>query len=220
MKIEFNAKQRVAQGTGASRRLRHAGQVPGILYGGGTAAQPITIDHNELYLQLKREAFHSSVLTMNLDGQPQPVLLRDLQMHAYKRQVLHIDFQRVDPNQKIHVKVPLHFINGEISPGVKLQGGIASHTVNELEISCLPADLPEFIEVDLKDLSAGHSLHVSDIPMPKGVEPILHRGENPVVASIVVPKGTTAEELEAGAAAVVTTAAPAAATPAKVAEKK
>ena len=129
MKDEFNATKRAEQGTGASRRLRRAGRVPGILYGGGEAAQPIAIDHNELFHKLKHEAFHSSILTMILDGTKQQVLLRDVQMHAYKALVEHIDFQRVDVSQKIYVKVPLHFINAEIAPGVKLQGGIASHTV-------------------------------------------------------------------------------------------
>ncbi|HWR87815.1 MAG TPA: 50S ribosomal protein L25/general stress protein Ctc, partial [Acidiferrobacterales bacterium] len=174
MQIEFNAAKRNEQGTGASRRLRRSGRVPGNLYGGTDAALAISLDHNEIYHLLKRETFHSSILTMNLEGSRQQVLLRELQMHAYKRQAMHLDFQRVDASHKIHVKVPLHFINGDIAPGVKQQGGIASHVMNELDISCLAADLPGFIEVDLKDLSAGHSLKVSDLVMPKGVEAVLH----------------------------------------------
>ncbi|MFZ2911020.1 MAG: 50S ribosomal protein L25/general stress protein Ctc, partial [Candidatus Desulfobacillus denitrificans] len=186
MKIEINANKRELQGTGASRRLRRAGKVPGILYGGETAAQPIEVDHNALFHSLRQEAFHASILTMNLDGQKQQVLLRDYQMHAYKPQVLHIDFQRVAADRKIHMKVPLHFVNADIAPGVKLQGGVVSHVLNELNISCLPADLPEFIEVDMKDVSVGHSIHVKDIGLPKGVEAMLHRNENPVVATITV----------------------------------
>jgi large subunit ribosomal protein L25 len=225
MKIEFNANKRELQGTGASRRLRRAGKVPGILYGGETAAQPIEVDHNQLFHQLKLEAFHASVLSMNLDGQKQQVLLRDYQMHAFKPQVLHADFQRVAADRKIHMKVPLHFINTDIAPGVKLQGGVVSHVLNELNVICLPADLPEFIEVDMKDVSVGHSIHVKELNLPKGVEAVLHRNENPVVATIVVPRGTTEADLavvEEAAAATAAPAAPAAAAaaPAKQAEKK
>jgi large subunit ribosomal protein L25 len=224
MKIEFNASKRELQGTGASRRLRRAGKVPGILYGGETAAQPIEVDHNQLFHQLKLEAFHASVLSMNLDGQKQQVLLRDYQMHAFKPQVLHADFQRVAADRKIHMKVPLHFINTDIAPGVKLQGGVVSHVLNELNVICLPADLPEFIEVDMKDVSVGHSIHVKELNLPKGVEAVLHRNENPVVATIVVPRGTTEADLavveEAAAAAAPAAPAAAAAAPAKQAEKK
>ena len=220
MKIEFNANKRELQGTGASRRLRRAGKVPGILYGGETAAQPIEVDHNQLFHQLKLEAFHASVLSMNLDGQQQQVLLRDYQMHAFKPLVLHADFQRVAADRKIHMKVPLHFINTDIAPGVKLQGGVVSHVLNELNVVCLPADLPEFIEVDMKDVSVGHSIHIKELNLPKGVEAVLHRNENPVVATIVVPRRTTEADLAVGdeAAAAVAPAAPAA--PAKQAEKK
>lgn len=219
MEIKINATTRAAQGTGASRRLRRAGRVPGILYGGAVPAQPIDLDHNELWHQLKHEAFHSSIVTMDLDGASQNVLLRDVQMHAYKRQVTHVDFQRVDATHKIHVKVPLHFVNAEIAPGVKLQGGIASHTMNELDIECLPVDLPEFVEVDLKDLTVGNSLHVTDLKLPKGVAAVLHKGENPVVASIVVHRGTSVEELATGEEAGTATAAVTPA-PAKQPEKK
>jgi large subunit ribosomal protein L25 len=226
MKIEFSANKRALQGTGASRRLRRAGKVPAILYGGDQTAQPIEVDHNQLFHSLKQEAFHASVLGMNLDGQKLQVLLRDVQMHAFKPQVLHVDFQRVAADQKIHMRVPLHFVNADIAPGIKLQGGIVSHVLNELDVSCLPGDLPEFIEVDMKDVSVGHSVHVKDLKLPKGVEPQLHKGENPVVATIVVPRGTTADELAvadeaaAAAAASAAAAAPAAAAPAKQSEKK
>ena len=224
MKIEIIANKRELQGTGASRRLRRAGKVPGILYGGETAALPIEVDHNTLFHSLKQEAFHASILTMNLDGQKQPVLLRDYQMHAFKPQVLHIDFQRVAADKKIHMKVPLHFVNADIAPGVKLQGGVVSHVLNELNIICLPADLPEFVEVDMKDVSVGHSVHVKELNLPKGVEAVLHRNENPVVATITVPRGTTEAELavveQAAAAAPAAGAAAPAAAPAKQPEKK
>ncbi len=226
MTIEFNASKRELQGTGASRRLRRAGRVPGILYGGSQqAAQAIEVDHNQIYHSLKLEAFHASILTMNMDGEKQPVLLRDVQRHPFKPLVLHVDFQRVAADRKIHMRVPLHFVNADIAPGVKLQGGVVTHVLNELDISCLPGDLPEFIEVDMKEVSVGHSVHAKDLKMPTGVEAVLHRGENPVVATIVVPRGTTSEDLAAGeeaaaAAAPAAGAAAPAAAPAKQTEKK
>ena len=189
MTIEFNASARAEQGSGASRRLRRSGKVPAIVYGGATAAQPITLDHNAIFHALRKEAFHSSVLMLNVDGAKESVILRNVHMHAFKQQVTHIDFQRVDATHKLHVKVPLHFVNAEISPGVKTQGGIASHVVTELEVMCLAADLPSFIEVDLSGLSVGHSLHVSGLKLPAGVEAVLHKGEDPVVAAIAVPRG-------------------------------
>jgi large subunit ribosomal protein L25 len=201
MKIEVNAMKRDAQGTGASRRLRRAGRVPGIVYGGGSSAQAVDLNHKELYFGLKNEAFHSSVLTLNIDGAKEPVLLRDFQMHPYKPLVLHIDFQRVDANQKIHMKVPLHFVNSEIAPGVKLAGGVVSHLITEAEVQCLPAVLPEFIEVDLSKLEAGQTIHLSDLPLPVGVEfASLSRGEDQGVANILAIRGgATAGEGETAA---------------------
>ena len=215
MQLEFNAKKRDGQGTGASRRLRRTGRVPGILYGGQSAPQQIDIDHNELYQLLRKEAFYSSVLNVNLEGAKEMCLLRDVQRHPYRMQILHVDFQRIDATHTIHQKVPLHFINADIAPGVKLGGGMVSHTMNDVDVKCLPADLPAFIEVDLKDLAAGQSIHVSQLPLPKGVE-IVHHGEgDPVVASIVMKGGPATEEPEA--APVVVAAAPAA--PVKKAER-
>ncbi len=209
MPIEFNAKKRDAQGTGASRRLRHAGRVPGILYGGTAAPQPIDLDHNELFQLLRKETFHSSVLNINLDGTKEMCLLRDVQRHPFKALVLHADFQRIDATHKIHQKVPLHFINAEIAPGVKTGGGMVSHVMNEVDVKCLPADLPAFIEVDLKDLAAGHSIHVSQLPLPKGVE-VVHHGEgDPVVATILVKGGGSASAEVEEATPVATPAAPA-----------
>jgi large subunit ribosomal protein L25 len=136
---------------------------------------------------------------MDLDGAKEQVLLRALNMHPYKMQVQHVDFQRVSKDKKVHMKVPLHFANAEKSAGVKEQGGIVSHILNELNITCLPADVPEFIEVDLSSLTVGHSLHVRDIALPKGVEPVLHKNENPVVATVIIPSLVTEEEETAAA---------------------
>lgn len=220
MQIEINASKRVKQGTGASRRLRRTGRVPAILYGGEQGAEPIELDHNEIYHNLKLEAFHASVLSMTLDGRKQSVLLRDVQMHAYRSQIVHLDFQRVEANRKIHVKVPLHFVNAESAPGVKLQGGIVSHIMNDVDISCLPSDLPEFIEVDLQELSAGHSVHVSNLKLPKGVDPVLHGDEDPVVATILMPRGTATEEAVPGEEVATPAPAVSTPTPAKAGDKK
>lgn len=202
MHFEINATKRDAQGTGASRRLRRAGRVPGIVYGGGKPAQAVSLDHKELFQLLRQEASHSSILGLNLEGQKEQVLLKDVQLHPYKQQIMHVDFQRVDATHKVHVKVPLHFLNGDIAPGVKLQGGVLSHVMTEVEVVCLPKDLPEFIEVDLKDLSAGHSLHLSHLKLPPGVElPQLQRGEDPAVATILGAKAGESGAAEEGGAA-------------------
>jgi large subunit ribosomal protein L25 len=198
MKIEISADKRTLQGKGASRRLRRSGIVPAVIYGGEAPAQSIEMNHKDLFYNLKHEAFHASILTISVDGKKEPVLLRDIQMHPFKQQVLHVDFQRVDKNKKIHMKVPLHFVNAEISPGVKTSGGIVSHILTEVDISCLPGDLPEFISVDLAELTAGHTLHLSDLVLPKGVETVaLAKGENLPVATIVIPRSALSEEAAA-----------------------
>ncbi len=195
--MEIEVTKRTVQGTGASRRLRHNGRVPGILYGAGKDALAIELDHNELFHKLRQESFHASVLNLKLDGEVLPALLRDVQMHPFRAIVLHVDFQRVDVNRKIHMKVPLHFINADISPGVKLSGANISHILNEVEVLCLPADLPEFIEVDLKDLTVGHSLHLSDITAPAGIEfAAVVKGDNPPVAAAVLPRAARVEDEE------------------------
>ena len=195
MKIEITARKREAQGTGASRRLRRSGKVPGILYGGDKAPVNIELEHKDLLQKLHTEAFHASILALKLDeGAPEQVLLRTFNMHPYKPQVQHVDFQRVSKDKKIHMKVPLHFVNAEKSPGVKEQGGVASHIMNELDITCFPDDLPEFIEVDLGNLSVGNSIHIRELTLPKGVETVLHKAENPVVATVILPALVTEEE--------------------------
>ncbi|MFC7516205.1 50S ribosomal protein L25/general stress protein Ctc [Herbaspirillum sp. GCM10030257] len=190
---------RKEQGSGASRRLRNAGQTPGIIYGGTAAPVAIALDHNALFHALKKEAFHSSILDMEIEGKVEKVLLRDFQMHAFKQLVLHADFQRVDQNQKIHVKVPLHFINAEISPAVKLGGAIISHVMNELDVTCLPSDLPEFVEVDLSTVEVGATVHLSDITLPKGVSAVLHGQDDPTIATASVPAGQVSADDAAAA---------------------
>ena len=205
MKFEIGANQRKAQGTGASRRLRRSGKVPGIVYGGAQGAVNIELDHKELYRNLTNEKFHASILTLKLESGAEQVLLRAFDMHPFKAQVQHVDFQRVSKDKKVHMKVPLHFVNAEKSQGVKEQAGVVSHVLNELDIVCLPDDLPEFIEVDLIELSVGKSVHARDLVLPKGVESTLHKDENPVVATCILPALIVEEE------AVTAEAVPAAA---------
>ena len=190
------AFKRELQGSGASRRLRNSGQTPGIIYGGTEAPVTISLDHNALYHALKKEAFHSSILDLEIDGKVQKVQLRDFQVHAFKQLVLHADFQRVTASEKLHVKVALHFENAEISPAVKLHGATISHVLNEIEIECLPADLPEFITVDLTNVDVGTSVHVADLALPKGVTAVTH-GNDLTVATASVPAGQVAAEAAA-----------------------
>jgi large subunit ribosomal protein L25 len=216
MAIEVNATPRSTQGKGASRRLRHAARVPGVVYGGGQPALNIELDHKDLAHQLKQETFHASILTLNLEGASLPVLLRDYQMHPWRLQVLHVDFQRVAKDRKIHMKVPLHFVNTEQAPGVKTGGGSVNHVLTELDISCLPDDLPAHIEVDLVNLQMGHSIRLSELKLPKGVESVqLRGGDDAVVATIPVPKAEPVVE----EVALVTTAVAAPAAEAAASEK-
>jgi len=210
-KIEFTAFPRQGgEGRGASRRLRRSGKAPGIVYGGSSEPTQVELDHNALLHALKSERFHASILTMKLGDASHQVLLRDVQMHPYRPLVLHIDFQRVDANKKIHMKVPLHFINAELSPAVKEGGAVVSHVLNEIDISCLPKDLPEFIEVDLSSLELSHALKASGLKLPHGVVALTH-GKDPVVATAVIPKAIveTEEETAAAADAAAAAAAPA-----------
>ncbi len=196
--MNFVAFERSKQGTGASRRLRNSGKTPGIVYGGSGEPKLIELDHNALWHALKKEAFHASILDMELNGQSSKVLLRDYQMHPFKQLVLHIDFQRVEANTVLHMKVPLHYAGEENSPAVKNDKCLINHVVNEIEVNCLPADLPEFIAVDLSKLESGKSLHLDDIQLPKGVKAVTHGKPNPVLVSVTVP---VEEEIVAPAAA-------------------
>ncbi len=195
--MKFVAFERAKQGTGASRRLRNSGKTPGIVYGGKGEPQLIELDHNALWHALKKEAFHASILEMDLAGQTSKVLLRDVQYHPFKQLVLHVDFQKVDATTKLHMKVPVHYVKAEESQAVKFEACVVNHVISELEINCLPADLPEFIEVDLSGLKKGMSLHLDDIQLPKGVTAVTHGKKNPVLVSVV---STVAEEAPAPAA--------------------
>jgi len=215
--MKFTAYERTQQGTGASRRLRNAQKVPGIVYGAGAPAM-IELDHNALFFALKKEAFHSSLLEMELAGKTEQVLLRDYQMHPFRPIVMHIDFQRVDATTKITKKVPLHYVNEENSVAVKTDGCVVNHIVNEINIQCLASQLPEFITVDLGGLTKGQSLHVSDIQLPPGTKVVTHGKPNPVIVSANVQ---AAEEEEPAAVAAPVVAAPAPApTKAKKSEKQ
>lgn len=195
MAIEINAVKRDLKGTGASRRLRRAGNVPGVVYGGNKEAQPIEVDHKELFLEFRHEAFHASVLTLILDGKKESVLLRDFQMHPVRNTIQHVDFQRVSATEKIHVKVPLHFINEDMAPGVKLGGGIVAHILTEADVSCLAKDLPEFIEVNVGELQMGDSVHLSQIKLPKGVEFVqLAHDNDAAVVSIAKTRGSVSDD--------------------------
>ena len=212
------ANKRDAQGTSASRRLRHAGKVPGVLYGGSGAAQAIEVEHNPLFHALRKEKFHASILDMELDGASERVLLRDFQMHPYRPLVLHVDFQRVSENQKIHMRVPLHFVGQEDSPAVKLGGGLISHIMSEVDVACLPKDLPEFIEADIGHLQLNQSLKISDLKLPAGVTSVeMTQGKD---ASVVSVHSQRAEEAETPAAEAAAPAAGDKKEPAKKEEPK
>ncbi|ABE43242.1 50S ribosomal protein L25/general stress protein Ctc [Polaromonas sp. JS666] len=203
--MKFVAFERAKQGTGASRRLRITGRTPGIVYGGTGEPSLIELDHNALWHAIKKEAFHASVLEMEMGGKTEKVLLRDLQMHPFKQQVLHIDFQRVDARTRLTMKVPLHYSGEEESPAVKVENCLVNHVLTELSISCLPKDLPEFIDINLGGLKKGTSLHVKDITLPKGVKFVAKGGQdNPVLVSV----SAVSEEAEADAAAAAAAAVP------------
>jgi large subunit ribosomal protein L25 len=218
--MKIVAFERAKQGTGASRRLRITGRTPAIVYGGTGEPQLIELDHNALWHALKKEAFHSTILDLEMDGKEDKVLLRNVQMHPFKQLVLHIDFQRVDANTKLHMKVPLHYSGDEESPAVKTEGCIADHVVTELEVKCLPADLPEFIKVDLSGLKKGSPLHLADIVLPKGVTVVTRGNKNPVLVAVMmvaaveaeatVESATAAPDASAAAATGATAVAPAA----------
>ena len=201
MSVNFvvEAEVRGASGTSDSRRLRHAGKVPCVMYGGGDDNINLVVDHNKLLHQLEVEAFHSAILKIKTKDGEQKAILRDVHMHPYKPQIMHVDFQRVSSKVKLTMSVPLHFKGDNSSPGVKDEGGIMTHLMNEVEITCFPADLPEFIYVDISHLHMGESFHLSEIQLPEGVElaHAIQEGEDdPSVASVLAPKIQTAETEE------------------------
>ena len=186
--MNFVAFERAKQGTGASRRLRNSGRTPCIVYGG--SAEPVTaeVDHNTLWHALKKEAFHSSVLDMELAGQTSQVVLRNVQYHPFKQLVLHVDFQRVDAKTRLHLKVPVHYTGAEESPAVKADNCTVNPIANELDVTCMPANLPEFISVDLSELKKGSSVHLKDIKLPRGVSAVTRGSQNnPTLVSVVAP---------------------------------
>jgi large subunit ribosomal protein L25 len=208
------ANKRNAQGTGASRRLRHQGKVPGILYGGGADPVNIEVEHNPLFHALRKEKFHASILSLELDGADQRVLLRDFQMHPFRQLVLHVDFQRVAEDQPIHMRVPLHFVGAENSPAVKLSAANIGHVLSEVEVVCLPRDLPEYVDVDLSGLTAQQTVHLSDLKLPRGVAVVRRGKEDPVVVTVSIPSSKEEEAApKAEAAAAAPAAAPAAGKP-------
>jgi large subunit ribosomal protein L25 len=219
--FELVAEFRETQGKGASRRLRHEGKVPAILYGGHSEARKLALNHQKLLIMLDNERFYSTILNLKVGDQTQAAILKDVQRHPFKNAIVHVDFQRVEDNQKIRMNIPLHFIGASVSPGVKTQGGMVSHMRNEVEVSCLPKDLPEFVEVDLSGLSINESIHLSQLKLPAGVELLALAKEDSAVVAIHSPR---AEEPEAAAAAAAgaadgaAAAAPAAAADAKKAE--
>jgi len=229
-KFELNAEMRDVKGKGASRRLRREGKVPAVMYGAGKDAVSLTLDHNSLFHQVKNEAFYSSILTVKVGSDTEQAVLRDIQMHPFKPRIAHLDLQRVSATEKLHMKVPLHFINTETAPGVKQQGGIVSHLMTEVDITCLPKDLPEFLTVDMGNLSLNDSVHLSDIPLPSGVEftQLARGGDDLAVAAIVAvreeveeaPVAAAAAAPAEGAAAPAAGAAPAAAPAAEAAKKE
>ena len=210
--FELVAEFRETQGKGASRRLRHDGKVPAILYGGHTAARTLTLSHQKLLIMLENERFYSTILNLKVGDQSQAAILKDVQRHPFKNAIVHIDFQRVEENEKIRISIPLHFTGAAVSPGVKSQGGLVSHMRNEAEVSCLPKDLPEFIEVDISGLSLNESIHLSQLKVPAGVVLVELAKEDAAVVAIHSPR---AEEPEPTAAvAAVAGAEGAAAAPA------
>ena len=190
----LEATVRTDKGTGASRRLRHANQVPAIVYGANKEVQNIALAHNKVWQAQDNEGFYSHILTLVIDGKKEEVILKDVQRHPYKAQIMHLDFQRVDAKQKLHTNVPVHFINEE---SVTKTGAMVVHTMTELEVTCLPKNLPEFIEVDVAGLEVGQNLHISDLKLPKGVESVeLAKGEghDQTVVTISAPKAAKAED--------------------------
>ena len=207
MSVDFNitAESRTDEGKGASRRLRREGKVPAVIYGAGKDAASISVDHDSLFHHLEHEAFYSHILNISVDGKAEKVVLKDLQRHPYKPTVQHADFMRVSDKEKLRMNVPLHFTGEDVAPGVKIGGGMVTHNMTEVEISCLPGALPEYLEVDLSGLEMDHALHLSDIKLPKGVEivALTHGADHDLpIAAIHKTRGssTTESAAEEGAA--------------------
>jgi len=193
---QINAEVRELNGTAASKRLRRAGRVPAVMYGAGKGNQQLSLDHNEILRNLEHETFHSAIIEVALQGGNEKAILRDVQMHPYKPQVMHVDLQRISETEKLHIAIPLHFIGEEVAPGVKLEGGIMSHLITEVDVECLPADLPEYLEVDVSGLNMHDTVKLGDIKLPDGVEitALAHGGEDKTVATVAPPQAAEVEE--------------------------
>ena len=198
--FELVAEFRETQGKGASRRLRHEGKVPAILYGGHADARALTLSHQKLLILLDNERFYSTILSLKVGDQAQAAILKDVQRHPFKNAIVHIDFQRVQEDEKIRISIPLHFTGAAVSPGVKSQGGIVSHMRNETEVTCLPKDLPEFIEVDISGLSINESIHLSQLKVPEGVTLVDLAKDDVAVVAIHSPRAEEPEPTAAAAA--------------------
>ncbi|MDJ0956131.1 MAG: 50S ribosomal protein L25/general stress protein Ctc [Arenicellales bacterium] len=194
---QIQALPRTGRGTATGRKYRRAGSVPAVLYGAGKDNQSLLLNHNEILRNLETEGFQSAIIDIQTENGTEQAILRDVQMHPYKAQVMHVDFQRVSATEKIRIAVPLHFIGGEECPGVYNEGGIESHLINEVEVECLPADLPEYLEVDISGLHLHESVKLTDIKVPEDVviTALLHEGEDQTIASILAPKAIEEEEL-------------------------
>jgi large subunit ribosomal protein L25 len=206
------------QGKGASRRLRHSGKVPAILYGGPLGPQPLVLDQQNLLTMIGSEKFYSSIVRVNIDGQPQEAIIKDVQMHPARHAVVHVDLQRVVDHEAIRLHLPIHFKGEAAAPGVKSQGGLVSHMRSDVEVTCLPKDLPEFLEIDLSNMNLNETLFLSDIPLPAGVHiPELGHGRNAPVVSIHAPRAAEPEPVAVEAAATAAAAVPAEGAPAAAA---
>ena len=212
--FELDAEFRETQGKGASRRLRHDGKVPAILYGGHSEARALTLSHQKISIMLENERFYSTILNLRVGDQTQAAILKDVQRHPFKNEIVHIDFQRVEENEKIRISIPLHFKGAAVSPGVKSQGGLVSHMRNDVEVSCLPKDLPEFIEVDISGLSLNESIHLSQLKIPDGVHLVDLAKEDAAVVAIHSPRAEEPEPTAAAAAGAPAAEGAAAAAPA------
>lgn len=194
--FELIAEKREVKGTGASRRLRHAGKIPAIIYGAGKNSEMVSLDYNKVFHLLENEAFHTSIVDVKHNGKTEQVILREVQHHPFKQLIMHMDLQRISVSEKIHMQVPIHFIGEDEAPGVKLESGIVSRLINEVDVSCLPSELPEFLGVDVSEMKLHDSLHLSDIKLPEGVTltALAYEGDDLAVVTIAAVRGSVEDE--------------------------
>jgi large subunit ribosomal protein L25 len=220
---ELVAEARDDKGTGASRRLRRAGKIPAVIYGGGKEPAMVMFDHDPILHKLEVESFHTSILNVKHHNETEQAILRDVQHHPYKPIIIHMDLQRINAKEKIHMSVPIHFVGEEVAPGVKQDSGIISHLITEVDVLCLPGDLPEYLTAELSELKMGESVHLSDIKLPDGVEltSMAHGGDDLAVATVVAPRAAVADiEADEADAAAAAAASEASAEAGEAAEEK